>query len=213
MGERHIFLRFERCNIHCEYCDEIDKPGFEMELETVLSKIKTFEQEDGPHAFVSLTGGEPLVYSSFLKELCPALVREGFLLYLETNGILWKALKEILPWVRVIAMDLKPASVTKDKTFMDEHRRFLEIAKTKETFIKIVISKEIDIAEFRDLCELVRSVHPLAPVILQPISTKEREGYEDPELMRLLEELRRIASGSLRDVRIVPRLHKILGIR
>lgn len=213
MGERHLFVRFEKCNIHCEYCDEIEKIGTEMEVENVFTKIKGMDVEQGPHTFVSLTGGEPLFYSSFLKSLCPMLYREGFQLYLETNGILWKQLEEVLPWIQVIAMDLKPSSVTGERVFYDEHRKFLQIAKVKETFIKIVLSKEIDIKEFRDLCEIVCEVHPETPVILQPISEKDREGHDDLELMRLLEELRYIASGYVPNVRILPRLHKILKIR
>ena len=47
---------------------------------------------------------------------------------------------------------------------------------------------------------------------MQPISG-EIEGHEDPELMRLLGELQVIGLGILKDVRIVPRLHKILKIR
>ena len=271
LGQRHLFLRFEACNIHCEYCDELGKPGFDFDVDSVVQKLIEADREYGPHTFVSLTGGEPLLYVSFLKPLIPKLKEHGFRIYLETSGILWKALNQVIDLTDVVAMDLKPASVTKERSFIKEHEHFLQIALQKETFIKIVISKDIDLQEFRELCEMIQSViasdakfakirrnpsgqispvsggqskseiaspnrpfgtetpsgrPPLAqsasalpprndvsvPVILQPISA-EIEGHDDPELMRLLGELQTLALGMLSDVRIVPRLHKILNIK
>lgn len=212
LGERHLFLRFEACNIHCEYCDELGKPGFDYDVDGTVQKLIQAEKEHGPHSYVSLTGGEPLLYVSFLKSLLPKLKEHGFRIYLETNGILWKALDQVIEFADVVAMDLKPASVTKERSFLKEHEIFLKGALQKETFIKIVCSKEINLNEFSDLCRMVARVNSKVPVILQPISA-EIEGHEDPELMRLLNELQTLALGILSDARIVPRLHKILNIK
>jgi organic radical activating enzyme len=211
VGEKHIFIRFEECHIHCTYCDE-DKPGRPMSIEEVVSEVEQLEKTHGPHAFVSLTGGEPLLYVTFLKNLMPRLKAQGLKLYLETNGILWRALEEVIGWCDCVAMDMKPASVTGEKNFYDEHRRFLELCRGKETFVKIVASKEIDLNEFLELVKITSGVAPQTPFILQPISGVI-EGHEDPELMEKLAELQQIASRSLSQVRIVPRLHRILKIR
>lgn len=226
LGERHLFIRFEECHIHCEYCDELAKPARPMSLEEIIETVLRIEKEEGPNAFVSLTGGEPLLYVNFLAPLLLRLKALGFRTYLETNGILWQALESVIGWCDLIAMDLKPASVTKEKSFLKEHRRFLELARSKEVFIKIILSNEIDIQEFQTLIKLVQDVAPKTPVILQPVSpprvvsglavhTAEREfeGHEDPELMQLLAELQRLAARMIPDVRIMPRLHRILRIR
>jgi len=197
-----------------------------MSLEEVIQTIVEIEKEEGPHALVSLTGGEPLLYLSFLHPLLLRLKRERFRTYLETNGILWQALERVLGWCDVIAMDLKPASVTKERSFLEEHRRFLRLAGGKEVFIKIVISKEIDLREFQDLVRIVQEIAPKTPVILQPVSPPpvvagltsplaevESEGHEDLELMQLLVELQRMAGRMIPDVRLLPRLHRILKIR
>lgn len=212
LGERHLFIRFEECHMHCQYCDELDKKGRDWTLEEVMDEVRRLEKETGPHSFVSLTGGEPLLYLAFLKPLIQSLKNEGFGIYLETSGVLWKALDEVIGWCDVIAMDLKPASITKEKNFYEEHRHFLEIAKTKETFLKMVLSKEIDLKEYDTLVQIVREVDASLPFILQPIST-EIEGHEDPALMSLLSDLQQRASQHLRRVAIVPRFHKILKIR
>ena len=236
MGERHIFIRFEECHIHCEYCDELDKPAKLMSLEEIIQTTAQLEKEEGPHSFVSLTGGEPLLYVNFLEPLMLRLKAQGFRIYLETNGILCQALEQVLGWCDVIAMDMKPASVTKEKSFLAEHRRFLQLAKNKEVFIKIIISKEINVTEFQEHICLIQEMAPETPVILQPVSrgavtaptgtgrgtsssaAKPRnpaptEGHEDPALMELLGELQRMAGRMIPDVRIMPRLHRILRIR
>ncbi len=213
LGERHLFIRFEECNIHCDYCDELDKKGTDYDLDSVMEEVHRLDNEEGPHAFVSLTGGEPLLYLVFLKPLMKCLKAEGFKIYLETSGILYRALEEVIGWCDVVAMDMKPASVTHEKNFDAEHRRFLEIAKAKEVFIKIVLSKEINLREFEEEIRIVKEVAPATPVILQPISRAEGEGHEDARLMQILTHLQRLASLWVSDVRIVPRFHKILKIR
>ena len=212
MGERHMFVRFEQCNIHCEYCDELGKPGYSFDLESVMESIKRLEAQKGPHSFVSLTGGEPLLYAPFARPLLKRIQEFGLRTYLETNGILWRALGEVIASVDLVAMDVKPASVTKEKSFLAEHEQFLKISVQKETFIKMICSKEIDVVEFQELCDMIAGVDKKVPLILQPVST-EIEGHEDPGLMRLLSGLQTLASGTLESVRIVPRLHKILQIR
>lgn len=212
LGERHLFLRFEACNIHCEYCDELGKPAYDFDLDSTIEHLKRLDQEKGPHAYVSLTGGEPLLYVSFLKLLLPRIKQEGFKTYLETNGIIGKALEQVIGWCDVIAMDVKPASVTKERSFLKEHEQFLRLSLQKETFIKMIVSKEIDLEEFQSLCSMISHIDRKVPLILQPISA-EVEGHEDPDLMNLLNELQTVALGILDEVRIVPRLHKILKIR
>lgn len=212
MGERHLFVRFEACNIHCEYCDELGKPGYSFDLESIMESIKRLEREKGPHTFVSLTGGEPLLYASFVAPLLKRIQAFGLRTYLETNGILWQTLQDVIGNVDVVAMDVKPASVTKERSFLAEHEEFLNIALQKETFIKMICSKEIDVTEFQELCMMIARTDKKVPLILQPISA-ELEGHEDPDLMRLLSQLQTLALGMLDSVRIVPRLHKILKIR
>lgn len=212
VGERHIFVRFEECHIHCQYCDELDKRGYEMTLDAVMESVRELERRDGPHSFVSLTGGEPLLYLVFLKPLLQRLKAENFKTYLETDGILWRALEEVIGWCDCVAMDMKPSSVTKEKNFFEEHRRFLQIAQGKDVFIKMVLSKEIDLEEFDALVQIAAEVSPSTPLVLQPLSGA-CEGHDDAELMELLARLHQRAAQKLQRVSIVPRLHKILKIR
>ncbi len=211
-GERHLFIRFQDCPMQCSYCDEIDKKGIEMSLAQLLQEVERVDRDEGPHAFVSLTGGEPLFYRPFLKALCHELKVRNRKILLETNGVLWETLSEIVGYCDLIAMDLKLPSVGHTQDLLREHRKFLKVARDKETFIKIVVSKEIDLKEYEEHLRMVSEIAPLTPIFLQPVSLAV-ESPEDPELILLLEELQRIGKRWVPDIRIGLRLHKMLKIR
>lgn len=197
--------------MRCVYCDEIKRKGREMTREALLASIKKLDQESGPHSFVSLTGGEPLFYLPFLKPFLRDIKTLGFKTHLETSGILWEELEQVVEFCDVIAMDMKPASITRQSDYHMEHRRFLLAARSREVFVKMVVSEELDLAEFDSLIDLVARTAIKTPVILQAVS--DRIGQEDPSgRLSFLMDLQRRALRCIPDVRIVPRLHKILNL-
>jgi hypothetical protein len=109
-------------------------------------------------------------------------------------------------------MDLKLPSVTRQKEFLDDHRKFLAIAKRKEVYIKIVVSKKMDLREYDKHLRMVARVAPHVPVFLQPVSGAKRV-YPDPALMRFLDKLQRIGAKRLPDVRVGIQLQKLMNIR
>jgi 7-carboxy-7-deazaguanine synthase len=212
MGERHIFVRFEACHLACAYCDETGKKAREMSVAEVLEDVARLERRSGPHACVSLTGGEPLLYADFLKLLCRALKKRKYRILLETNGVLWRPLAKVIGFCDVIAMDLKLPSVTRQQGFLGKHRKFLALAKKKEIYIKVVISKNVDRQEYEKHLRMVAQVALHTPVFLQPMSRAQRS-YPDPALMRLLDQLQRTGAKRLSDVRVGIQLQKLMHIR
>lgn len=212
MGERHLFIRFPVCNLHCEYCDETGLPEIEMDADTLIGRVRSLERECGPHAFISLTGGEPLLYVPAIRQIGPVLKREGFRFFLETSGVLTKALIRVLDLMDVISMDIKLPSVTKDRSFFKEHREFLEVSQAKEVYVKIVVSKEVCRDEFEEAVRLIRDVNPRTLLVLQPVTAGDEKEI-DRHLLDILSELQSVALRSLENVRILPRLHKVLGVK
>jgi organic radical activating enzyme len=182
-----------------------------MSREEVVVELDALEQKDGPHSFVSLTGGEPLIHLPFLPFLLTDIKRTGYRTYLETAGVHPEALEEVISLCDVIAMDFKPSSVTGSKDYSEEHRRFLSLAKQKEVFVKLTLSESLDHDEYDRLIGIIAAVAPQTPVILQPLSGENGEDRA-AEGLTLLSRLQRRALRVLPDVRIVPRLHKILNI-
>jgi organic radical activating enzyme len=215
LGQKQIFIRFGRCNMHCGYCDETEKmqPGgyAAWEFDALLDAVKKLESENASHHSISLTGGEPLVYVKFLKQFMPALKSLNFKLYLETNGTLPNALTEVLPWTDIVAMDLKPASSTGDKTYWTQHEEFLKIAAEKDLFVKLVVTPETAIKDVLRSVGLVRRISDTIPFIFQPLS--ELTGINREAMKRIENDFEPIASAILKDVRVIPQMHKIWNIR
>jgi len=213
-GKKQIFLRFYACNMKCVYCDEEEKtfhgPYEECDAETLRSRLLSLEERDGPHHSISLTGGEPLLYTDFLKELLPLLKAEGFLLYLETNGTYPERLKEVISWTDIIAMDIKPPSATRDRPFWKEHHQFLEIGQKRGLFVKIVVTAESSFEEIEQAIEEIARVDRTIPLVLQPVTPYGaiKETISKASLFLLEQRARKV----LRDVRVIPQLHKLVGI-
>ena len=213
-GKKQIFLRFYACNMKCVYCDEEEKtfhgPYEECDVATLRSRLLSLEEKKGPHHSISLTGGEPLLYTDFLKELLPLLKADGFLLYLETNGTYPERLKEVISWADIIAMDIKPPSATGDRPFWEEHRQFLEIGQKRELFVKIVVTAKTSFEEIEQALSEIARVDRAIPLIFQPVTPygEIKETISNASLFLFEQRAREV----LRDVRIIPQLHKLVGI-
>jgi len=212
LGKKQIFVRFGRCNMHCGYCDETAKMqegAFKtVSLASLTDSVMQLEKQQGP---VSLTGGEPLFYSKFLQSFLPRLKEQKFKIYLETNGTLPLVLKRHLPFVDIVAMDMKPPSTTGDRAFWKEHREFLKLAACKDVFVKVVVTPAISRDEVDRCVQMVREVDERIPFVFQPES--ELTGISVKALQYIEEELMERASRVLKDVRVIPQMHKVWGIR
>ena len=215
LGVKQIFVRFGRCNMHCTYCDELDKMKEEAftkySLMALMQEISIFEKEKGKHHSISLTGGEPLFYTPFLRSFLPELKRDGFTTYLETNGTLPDQLREVINWCDIIAMDLKPASSTGARAFWTEHEAFLKVAIQKEVFIKVVITPGTKPEEIERCVSIVAGINPKLPFIFQPLS--DPIGINTQALSLIEKSFFQIAKQKLHDVRVIPQMHKIWGVR
>ena len=213
-GRRHLFVRFWNCNLACHYCDtDYRGPYREVTREELLGEVETLLREQGPFHAVSLTGGEPLLWSSFLKGWLPRLKLLGARSYLETNGTLEASFKEVSDWIDIIAMDLKPPSATADRSVWTEHEAFLRSARGtgRELFVKVVVTADTREEELRQSFNLVARVDPRIPVVLQPVTPwgPVRQAPSQEQITRWT----RAGEETLSDVRVLPQMHRILGVR
>ncbi len=211
LGVPQIFIRFNQCNLSCEYCDTpintAELPS--LTVEEVLEKVRGIYTPAYFHSF-SLTGGEPLVYAPFLKKLIPALKRLIPLAYLETNGVLTETLVDLIEQVDIIAMDIKLPSALPGQKYWEAHKRFLKIAASKSVFVKVVVTELSQRSEWEETVQLVASVSSVIPAVLQPATAPSGKLRGD---VKQLFEWQKWARGYLKDVRIIPQVHKFIGIR
>ncbi len=227
VGERQVFIRFTGCNLGCQYCDSpqalVLGPTYKLESvpgshkfetrnnpvskEELLALVESLDKPAGLCHSISLTGGEPLLQVDFLKEFLPGLKRK---VYLETNGVLPERLTEVIELVDIVAMDIKLPSATGQSPYWKEHREFLETAYLKEVFVKIVVTKESNVKELDQAASLIAKVDDKIPLVIQPVSphgpVKHRPAAEE------LLAFHTVAKRKLKDVRVIPQMHKIAGL-
>ena len=223
VGCRQVFVRFEGCNLDCCYCDTENKPGSHefCNIETYagsrefakLPNPRSVSQvameinrlcREVPHQAVSFTGGEPLLHADFIREIAKEIEAPVFL---ETNGTLYEQLESILDIVDIISMDIKlPSVVTKPQ--WEAHRRFMEVAKNRDLYIKLVVAEETTEEEFRQAIDLAAETAPEALFIIQPVTPYGGSKAASPEKILICQNY---ALTKLKDVRVIPQTHKMIG--
>ncbi len=225
VGCRQIFIRLHGCNLNCSYCDTVSSEmPFNCRLEKTPGK-RDFIQHANPlslgdiaeavtalklsqHDSVSLTGGEPLLYPSLIKDLAPLLKGTRHGLYLETNGTLPDSLAEVIRLIDIVAMDIKLPGSTGNAPFWEQHARFLKIASSKNAFVKVVVTNKTILKEVAKAAELIKTIAPGTILVLQPISVREDINAVSYKHLLMLQEA---ALEIIADVRVIPQMHRILG--
>jgi organic radical activating enzyme len=211
IGERQTFIRFASCNLSCQYCDTPQKAGYPVTVEKLVELVAVYNKYKEATHSISLTGGEPLLQVEFLKTFIPVLKKSIDLpIYLETNGVLPDHLSAIIELVEIIACDIKLPSMTGSSPYWQEHQQFIEIADQQKLFVKIVFGKESTIKELETALKIITTVNNSIPLVLQPVTPtgqiRHRPGVEQIMAFQTL------AKRKLKEVRVIPQVHKILGI-
>jgi organic radical activating enzyme len=212
-GTKQIMVRFSGCNLSCTYCDTRIRVSKNLTVDDVLSKISNLEKQNGCHRFISFTGGEPLLQVEFLElvlKKIKSLAQWGLVsTYLETNGTLPDKFFQIKNLVDVLAMDIKIPSVSGYGPFYAQAKQMLKLAK-KSRFVKIIVSNNTAMGDFRIAIDVVCEVDRKIPLIIQPVTLKNgRLGIN----RRFLFNLQTTALKKLEDVRIIPQIHRFLNIK
>ena len=198
VGEMQTFVRFSGCNLNCEYCDTKHNKEISQKM-TVQELCKKLEEKKAK--IVSLTGGEPLLNSNFIKELT-AKYKANY--YLETNGVLTEKLESVVDSMDTVAMDIKLKSATGEENRFEENEKFADIAnKAKNFFIKIVFDKNITDDEIESCIKIAKKNK--VQIILQPKMPIE-QGFEPETVFNRFYK-------KYEFVRLIPQTHKFLNIR
>lgn len=226
LGLRQIFLRFSGCNLKCNYCDTGHKadPVFRVEsipgsgifdyynnpvTPTDTAEIITGFDFKYNHS-LSLTGGEPLLQTGFIKELGSLLKGKGLPFFLETNGTLPDRLAEVIDCIDIISMDIKLPSATKGFALWDLHRDFLKIGATKKIYVKIVVTGETTSEEIIQTSQIIRDINSDILLVLQPVDPRSVSPEQSVTVQQLFQ-FQETSLNYIDDVRVIPQTHKVLG--
>jgi len=202
-GFPQVFVRFVGCNLSCSFCDEKTYRYRDLTVGELTEEISPYRD----YHSISLTGGEPLLQTPFIREFTRCLKNNNKTVYLETNGTLPENLKSVIDSVDIIAMDFKLPSSTESKDQWGMHREFLKIASAKDVFVKVVIGKTTHTQDIRTTATIIKEVHPSTPLILQP-----EHPHEDMLWAQCVRFCQMCADWGVR-ARVSCQLHKQLEIR
>lgn len=203
VGYKQLFIRFCGCNLSCKYCDTDFRTVDSIEY-SVDDLVEIAKKNSDCHS-VSLTGGEPLFNTGFLKEFlpqCPLPV------YLETNSTLAGELGEVIDYIDYIAADIKLPSCTGNNNLFNEHDRFFSVGSPKELFAKIVFDNNITDDEIIQCCKLGAKYN--IELILQPkMNADFKTAVDNSFIEKTLDNFLK----KYKKVRLIPQVHKFLKIR
>ncbi|MEM0016202.1 MAG: 7-carboxy-7-deazaguanine synthase QueE [Saccharolobus sp.] len=185
------FIRLATCNLRCVWCDTKYswEAGIEMSEEEIISKIRKDIK------VTTITGGEPLLQN--LLFLVRELKKLGHKVIVETNGTI-KPSEELRKLVDVFSVSPKLSnSGHKLKyNFIDDDWA------TYYKFVVVYPNKDID-----EIVKFVESnnINP-SKVILQPDGNRS-------DYINALNEIVQVVLNRGLQFRILPQLHRIIGIR
>lgn len=203
LGSKQLFIRFCGCNLRCDYCDteEFEIQNFEFSPKELRKYIEQFNLNS--LFAISLTGGEPLLWSDFLLEFLPLCDNK---IYLETNSTLPKDLEKIKDYVNVIAADIKLPSSSGVTNSFALHDEFFKVAKfyKKEIFAKVVFDNTILEDEILNCAKLANKYE--IPLILQPKTDINGLTLKYDEISDIFDKF----LSHHNDTRVIPQVHKFL---
>lgn len=227
-GRRQLFVRLGGCPLRCRYCDTPDSlvpvlscrvigPDGVQVRPNPLSAIDLDRDVRGlaaaspPLHAIALTGGEPLMQADFVVEWLGARPLPWPVL-LETAGIYPDRLARVLPFVAIVSLDFKCPSNTGEKARWDEHEACVRaaVAAGCELYVKMPVDEATDPDEVARGAVLMAALAPAATLFLTPLTPPNRSTFSIGA--SYLERLHATASARHSDVRVLPQLHKVLGI-
>ena len=112
----------------------------------------------------------------------------------------------------IVSLDLKCPSNTGERARWDEHAACLEaaVAAGRDVYVKMPVDEGTLAEEVEHGARLVAAVHPAVPLFLTPLTLPH--GTDFTISAATLERLHAVASRRHPDVRVMPQLHKVLGI-
>jgi len=204
IGEKQLFIRFCDCNLNCAYCDTdySKQNGIEYTPDELYEVVKTY-----PPQTISLTGGEPLLWTNFLGEFLEKYSSKLGSIYLETNGTLPEELEKIVQYIDIVSMDIKLKSACGENIDHGVFDDFLSIAKNNtcsSVFSKVIFDNNINDAEINKVIKLAKRYDIL--VVLQPKMPLDMSPDE-------MEEIFNKFYSKYHNIRLIPQTHKFLNLR
>ena len=217
-GTKTLFVRLAGCPFSCGYCDTLEALPANSGTEHTITEAQSLIDDNlSNHTFkVNFTGGEPLTQYQEVAVLAQYVQTKKVFTYLESSCYNTERFLHVLPYIDYVKIEFK----TPDSGFVDRSRYDLtqdEAIKCleestragKTTYVKVVVGERTTPEYIKCLSHKifeVVSIKNLSGFIIQPV-----HGAGAPSLQLLLQMYDQVYPV-YQNVRILPQLHKYLGM-
>lgn len=247
VGEPQVFLRMLGCPLRCRWCDTPRSWTIPRDARARIAAVRgtrhesawatpfqalcwIAETEPGAPRTISVTGGEPLLWTQFLLGLKPLCGPRR--LHLETGGAHPARLARVIGAFDHISLDLKPEldldapveietplraspalaidgerSPRTSAEWKVAREACLTLVAGRDACGKIVVSGERTVEELAPLLDEVERCAESLPLYLQPATPLGGSSAPDPRTLTILCEMARDRDLQ---VRVLPQVHRIL---
>jgi 7-carboxy-7-deazaguanine synthase len=219
-GTKTLFVRMSGCHLRCYWCDTTDALAMNSGNSFSVDEAKDLIiKELQPNTYkINFTGGEPLIQHEAVAELAKFMKQnKDIRTYIESSCFDSIRFAKVIPYIDICKIEFKmsDSQVVDHKNYNDlllNEIMCLKIAimQDKATYIKIVVTDSSNIHEFRNLTEKIfEYAEPgnLVGFVIQPCYGANQPGLE--KLLSFYDCVYPIYD----EVRIVPQLHKLIGVR
>ena len=167
------------CKLRCKYCHNPEtwiRGKYNYTAEELANKILKNKNYFKRNGGVTFSGGEPLLQSEFIIEVCKILKKENIHIALDTAGVGNGNYEEILKVVDLVLLDIKHTNKDKYKeltgTTIDESLRFRETLNksNKKVWIRqVIVPGLMDNEEYlKSLVKEVKSINNVERIDFLP---------------------------------------------
>jgi len=212
LGVPYVFLRVGGCPLRCNFCDtEYSwhvKPDQIVDVSKIIEDMVNMAGRQGIE-WISITGGEPMIYPEQLKDIMTVLYKEGFKVHIETSGRYWDA--TVHGMSHIWSADVKTPCTGEHR---QEDMHWLGKMR-KEDQVKCLISDEADLDY---ALAANRILDGKCPMVLQPFN-EEIDSSQDKYIGRsvyMVKSYKWLVESVLKDVEewkniiIAPQVHVLL---
>jgi organic radical activating enzyme len=233
VGVPMAFVRMATCPIRCLYCDTPNsyeaqatfpvRTGVRPQTEPnpvsaeraaqLVQQVIAGAGTAGRPPRVSVTGGEPLVFPEFVRELGRILRGKGFRLHLETAALDADALQKCVDQVDHLSADYKlPETVAGAPNHGKAHVRCCQVAIARGTSVdvKVVLTPKVLDHSLEQALQDLLPVREKIVLILQPATPFG--AVAQPVARQDLERFVTIAARAGFDLRVLPQVHRQLQV-
>lgn len=194
-----VIIFMNGCTLRCLYCHNPEmwtKQEDNISVDELVDKIKSYKPYFKNGGGVTFSGGEPLLQTSFLIEVCKMLKEQDIHIAIDTAGIAHGNYLELFNYVDLIILDIKHVFEDEYKKLTGDYieRSFLfqkDLNKlNKDIWIRQVIIPGInDNVEYvESLFEHIKDFKNVKKIEFLPYSLLGTEKYEKLNINYLLKD-------------------------